>query len=104
MSKKKELPKVEERKCIVCDCTESNCRQCIEKTGDACYWIDPDLDICSACFNEEDLRKGEQEQRRLSVFIDDCISSFQSHMATAKHKINTRFDHLHKAFKLLKKK
>ena len=36
-----------EQKCRVCGCTDSDCRQCIEKTGERCYWVEPDL--CSAC-------------------------------------------------------
>ncbi len=35
------------RTCRVCGCTDSDCRQCIKKTGHPCYWIEPDL--CSAC-------------------------------------------------------
>jgi DnaK suppressor protein len=35
------------RKCRVCGCTEYDCRQCIEKTGEACHWVEQDL--CSAC-------------------------------------------------------
>jgi hypothetical protein len=31
----------------VCGCTDDDCRQCIEKTGAPCYWIESDL--CSAC-------------------------------------------------------
>lgn len=34
-------------KCRVCGCTQENCKQCIEKTGSPCYWIEEDL--CSAC-------------------------------------------------------
>lgn len=33
--------------CRVCGCTEADCRQCIEKTGQACHWVEADL--CSAC-------------------------------------------------------
>lgn len=33
--------------CRVCGCTENDCSQCIEKTGDACHWVEDDL--CSAC-------------------------------------------------------
>lgn len=36
-----------ERKCKVCGCTEDDCRQCIEKTGSPCVWVEADL--CSAC-------------------------------------------------------
>jgi hypothetical protein len=39
------------RRCRVCGCTESDCRQCIEKTGEACSWIEEDL--CSACKSNE---------------------------------------------------
>lgn len=33
--------------CRVCGCTNDDCRQCIDKTGKPCTWIEPDL--CSAC-------------------------------------------------------
>jgi hypothetical protein len=36
-----------ERSCRVCGCTEDNCQQCIEKTGQPCHWVEEDL--CSAC-------------------------------------------------------
>jgi len=35
------------RRCRICGCTDDDCRQCIEKTGAPCFWIEPDL--CSAC-------------------------------------------------------
>jgi uncharacterized protein (DUF1778 family) len=34
-------------RCRVCGCTEADCRQCIEKTGQPCAWVEPCL--CSAC-------------------------------------------------------
>lgn len=36
-----------DRRCRVCGCTEYDCRQCVEKTGEPCYWVEEDL--CSAC-------------------------------------------------------
>lgn len=39
------------QKCRVCGCVDEDCRQCIEKTGQPCYWVEPDL--CSACDGEE---------------------------------------------------
>lgn len=33
--------------CRICGCTELNCSQCIERTGEACHWVQPNL--CSAC-------------------------------------------------------
>ena len=35
------------RRCKVCGCTDDDCRQCIEKTGEPCWWVSDDL--CSAC-------------------------------------------------------
>lgn len=34
-------------KCRACGCTDLDCRGCIERTGQPCYWVEPDL--CSAC-------------------------------------------------------
>jgi hypothetical protein len=39
------------RRCRVCGCTDDDCRQCIEKTGKPCHWVEPDL--CSACAGEK---------------------------------------------------
>lgn len=33
--------------CKVCGCTDYDCRQCIEETGEPCYWVEDNL--CSAC-------------------------------------------------------
>lgn len=38
---------IAERTCRVCKCTDRNCSQCIEKTGEPCFWVAADL--CSAC-------------------------------------------------------
>lgn len=35
------------RECRLCHCTEADCSQCIERTGQPCHWVGPDL--CSAC-------------------------------------------------------
>jgi hypothetical protein len=40
------------RTCRVCGCTDDDCRQCIEKTGEPCHWVEEDL--CSACADEMD--------------------------------------------------
>jgi len=39
--------KEEKKKCRICGCVDGDCRQCIERTGRPCYWIEDDL--CSAC-------------------------------------------------------
>ena len=38
------------RRCRVCGCTDDDCSQCIEKTGEPCSWVEDDL--CSACSGE----------------------------------------------------
>jgi hypothetical protein len=43
-------PQLFVRRCRVCGCTDDDCRQCIEKTGAPCYWVEKDL--CSACAGE----------------------------------------------------
>tara|TARA_R110002020_G_scaffold475112_1_gene708606 strand:+ start:3865 stop:4263 length:399 start_codon:yes stop_codon:yes gene_type:complete len=35
--------------CALCKCTDTNCRQCIEKTGQPCHWVNPEHTLCSAC-------------------------------------------------------
>lgn len=45
------------RTCRVCGCTDDDCRQCIEKTGEPCYWVEPDL--CSACRSPRNAGMGE---------------------------------------------
>ncbi len=39
---------IKKRTCSGCGCTDDNCSQCVEKTGEPCYWVSEDL--CSACF------------------------------------------------------
>lgn len=36
-------------RCIYCGCTDGDCSKCIEKTGEACYWVDNEHTVCSAC-------------------------------------------------------
>jgi hypothetical protein len=40
-------PTFDVRACRKCGCTDDDCSQCIEKTGQPCYWVEQDL--CSAC-------------------------------------------------------
>lgn len=35
--------------CNHCGCTDSDCSQCIEKTGRPCHWANADQTVCSAC-------------------------------------------------------
>jgi len=38
---------VDHQRCRVCGCTDDDCTRCYERTGEECYWVEPDL--CSAC-------------------------------------------------------
>ncbi|GHT29172.1 hypothetical protein FACS18942_10170 [Planctomycetales bacterium] len=42
--------KHQDRNCRVCGCTDDDCSQCIEKTGEPCHWVE--WDLCSACADE----------------------------------------------------
>jgi ParB/RepB/Spo0J family partition protein len=46
-AKAKKPPKPTAGVCRACGCTDNDCEQCIEKAGEPCHWIEPDL--CSAC-------------------------------------------------------
>lgn len=48
----------EPRACRICGCTEEDCRQCIEKTGEPCHWVAEDL--CSACV-ETTIKKSKRK-------------------------------------------
>lgn len=36
-----------EQRCRVCGCTDLDCSWCAERTGEPCFWVEPDH--CSAC-------------------------------------------------------
>lgn len=66
--KKVELPqpKAQEkiRSCRVCGCTQNDCRQCIEKTGSPCHWVEDDL--CSACVEGPEVKVKDERASALS--------------------------------------
>lgn len=39
------------KSCKICGCTDIDCKQCIEKTGHPCFWVEEDL--CSACMYKD---------------------------------------------------
>ncbi|MDR0487002.1 MAG: ParB/RepB/Spo0J family partition protein [Treponema sp.] len=49
------------RKCWVCGCTDDDCRQCIEKTGNPCHWVEEDL--CSCCADEASMETDDDESQ-----------------------------------------
>lgn len=44
------IPGADGQRCRVCGCTEEDCRQCIEVTGQPCSWVE--IDLCSRCDTE----------------------------------------------------
>lgn len=36
--------------CTQCGCTDNDCRQCIEASGEPCFWVDNEHQICSRCY------------------------------------------------------
>ena len=51
--------------CTICGCTDNNCSQCIEKTGEPCFWVDSGHEICSACY--DDLVLSDQNESRIPI-------------------------------------
>lgn len=41
------LERAQSARCRICGCTDADCRQCIERTGEPCSWVAEGL--CSAC-------------------------------------------------------
>ncbi len=48
-----------DQKCRGCGCTEANCSGCVAKTGEPCFWVQPDL--CSACAPPAELEEAAVE-------------------------------------------
>lgn len=61
------------RECRICGCTDDDCSDCVERTGQACSWSEPDL--CSACAIEWIAAKGaeiwitDQEARNGTIVL-----------------------------------
>jgi len=47
--------KTTERACERCGCTEFNA--CVDAGGMACAWVARDVDLCSACCSQDELRR-----------------------------------------------
>ena len=43
--------------CLKCGCTDNDCSGCVERTGQSCYWADPEKTLCSACAPEAQQRR-----------------------------------------------
>jgi hypothetical protein len=74
-----------EQRCRVCGCTEQDCRQCIEKTGQPCSWVEGEPDLCTACAEQEDAELGAamNAEDRLSCSYCEGHSGTEATLATA---------------------
>jgi hypothetical protein len=70
----------EKRRCRICGCTDDDCRQCIEKTGEPCYWVEEDL--CSACIDEAYKKeRPDANTARFNLYIE--LQKVQKQIDTA---------------------
>lgn len=69
------------RACRVCGCTQNDCRQCIEKTGSPCSWVEPDL--CSACVPTA----GDLKLSKLDRFPADVLAALDRKGVTTLGKL-----------------
>jgi len=53
--------KTTEGVCFICGCTENDCKKCIEKTGEPCFWMEYDHTLCSACRDLEDVSSAKYQ-------------------------------------------
>lgn len=77
---------MKQRTCRICGCTDNDCRQCIERTGMPCHWIEPDL--CSACrdagnqaiinyvTNQNQIHMKTEFFTQLAQVLDGCPCTF----------------------------
>lgn len=62
--------RLQSQQCRVCGCSDYDCSQCIEKTNQACYWVEADL--CSACIDNIDINCIDK-----SHFIMFCLKYYE---------------------------
>lgn len=78
--------RLQSRQCRVCGCSDYDCSQCIEKTNQACYWVEEDL--CSACA----INKGlvEINNKELIDLCEHYLILAQDHLGIyiMSHEIN----------------
>jgi len=75
------------RVCRVCGCTDLDCSGCIAKTGQPCYWVEPDL--CSACAMDEE--QFERDWEKFGTVVDDIWAELLR--ARQEHHTFTTYHH-----------
>lgn len=80
---------MQDRKCRVCGCTQEDCRQCIEKTGTPCHWVEDNL--CSACVMEtqhEPVRYSESDLQSFKAILLDKKDAAEKELLYLRSRIN----------------
>lgn len=62
------------RTCRLCGCTDNDCSQCIERTGERCYWLNDKDNLCSACLELNEVV--EFVKTRTEVSVNDIAVQF----------------------------
>lgn len=78
--------------CTQCGCTDKDCRQCIEATGEPCFWVDDEHQICSRCYIEvceRDLNPEQMEKLRTQL---EEIKSAQKRSFSFEFKMSAKDD------------
>ena len=81
------------RKCRICGCTDLDCRQCINKTGEPCYWVEEDL--CSACAEDAQLRNSnafDYIQLQLRIICNGAVINEVSKSGKTVYFITANFN------------
>lgn len=58
------------RCCRICGCTDGNCSQCAERTGESCGWAE--LDLCTACAEVAEVLAAAAEVKELGCQNEDA--------------------------------
>lgn len=58
--------------CQVCGCTNTDCSQCIEASGEPCFWVDDTQELCSRCADEDPDFYLDEEEKILDEICPNC--------------------------------
>ena len=56
------IVKTTEGECFLCGCTDVDCRKCIAKTGEPCYWMNDEHTLCSACRGLDNMENAKYQR------------------------------------------
>lgn len=81
------------RRCRECGCTQYNCKQCIDKTGNPCNWVEEDL--CSACKMEPSPQEIIQQMENTNAEIVKGTAELKRMLTDEKFDHPNFFENLH---------